>query len=108
MLITLAKNVNRVVQIVGRGIAFIIGIPLAFACWPLMKLGSLICTILWTIIFVPSWISSQLLMFALDMKPAECKREFEARERLEEIKKVVRQVRKERLAKEDEKTDEPS
>ncbi len=89
MLIGLIKMVNDVVQIVGRGIAFVLGILLIIPCFVLTFIVSILCKILWTIAFVPSWISGRLIMFAMDLDPAAIKKQCEINDDLEAVKKII-------------------
>ncbi len=93
--------INDAVQIIGRGIAFVLGILLLIPSFILTFIVSILCKILWTIAFVPSWISGRLIMFAMDLDPAEIKKQCEMSEDLESIKKVIKQA----LAEANEKAD---
>ncbi len=93
--------INDAVQIIGRGIAFVLGILLLIPSFIITFAISILCRILWTIAFVPSWISGRLIMFALDLDPAEMKKQCEKSEDLESIKKVIKQA----LAEANEKAD---
>jgi len=87
---TVMKIINDAVQIVGRGIAFVIGILLLIPCFIITFAVSIICKVLWSIAFVPSWISGRLIMFAMDLDPADIKKQCEMSEDLDEIKKVIK------------------
>ena len=93
--------INDSVQIIGRGIAFVLGILLLIPSFIITFAVSILCKILWTIAFVPSWISGRLIMFAMDLDPAEIKKQCEMSEDLESIKKVIKQA----LAEANEKAD---
>jgi len=93
--------INDAVQIIGRGIAFVLGILLLIPSFILTFIVSILCKILWTIAFVPSWISGRLIMFAMDLDPAEIRKQCEMSEDLESIKKVIKQA----LAEANEKAD---
>lgn len=120
MITTIAKALNTVVQIVARAIAFVFGVLLAAVCWPLIKIISILTTLLWWIAFVPSWISGHLLMFALDLDPVQCKKQLQFQEELnndpqlqEDMKKLKSLIQEsirasEKKSKETEKTDDPS
>lgn len=93
--------INDAVQIIGRGIAFVLGILLLIPSFIITFIVAILCKILWTIAFVPSWISGRLIMFAMDLDPAEIKKQCEMSEDLESIKKVIKQA----LAEANEKAD---
>jgi len=101
MFITVMKSINSVVQIVGRGIAFVIGILLLIPCFIITFVVSILVKVLWGIAFVPSWISGRLIMFAMDMDPAAIKKQCEMSEDLDDIKKVIEKA----LAEAKEKAD---
>lgn len=93
--------INDAVQIIGRGIAFVLGILLLIPSFIITFAVSILCKILWTIAFVPSWISGRLIMFAMDLDPSEIRKQCEMSEDLESIKKVIKQA----LAEANEKAD---
>lgn len=101
-MLTLMKTINDAVQIIGRGIAFILGILLLIPSFIIGFAVSILCKILWTIAFVPSWISGRLIMFAMDMDPAAIKKQCEMSQDLESIKKVIEKA----LAEAQEKVDD--
>ncbi len=94
------KIINDAAQLIGRLIAFVIGILLLIPCFILTAAVALVCKVLWSIAFVPSWISGRLIMFAMDLDPAEIKKQCEKSEDLSEIKKVIQKALAEAQAKE--------
>ena len=101
MFITVMKIINDAVQLIGRGIAFVIGILLIIPCFIITFVVSILVKVLWGIAFVPSWISGRLIMFAMDMDPAAVKAQCEMNEDLESVKKVIKKA----LAEAKEKAD---
>ncbi len=98
---TILKIINDTAQLIGRGIAFVVGILLVIPSFILTFVVSILCKILWTIAFVPSWASGRLIMFAMDMDPAAVKAQCEASDDLKNIKKVIEKA----LAEAKEKAD---
>ena len=97
---SILKFINDAVQIIGRGIAFVIGILLLIPCFIITFVVAILCKVLWGIAFVPCWISGRLIMFAMDMDPAAIKKQCEVSEDLESVKKIIARALVEEKAKE--------
>ena len=102
MITTIAKSLNAVVQIAARAFAFVLAILLIVPCWIIVKVAQLLTTILWWIAWFPSWLTGHLMMFAMDLDPAECKKEFQAREDMAQLKKVIQDALREEKQQMDE------